>query len=421
MASRAQDPLEPRAHDPRAHRAVTVFIALSVASSFCSTLGFASIALYRFRVAGLTDVQLVLVGTAMEAAVLVAEIPTGVVADLVSRRLSIVIGTIGMGIGLVIEAAWPSVAGVLTGTVVWGIAYTFTSGATVAWLAGEMGEPDAHTLGDVMLRASRWRSSATVVAAPVAFGVAAWSLRAPVLMAGAAMVLVGLWLALRMPEHGFEPAEDRSTWRGAVRTARSGAVVIRSSRALVWTAVAIFVAGGSSEAYDRYGQKHLVSVVGVPGDQSGVVIRIGVIAVVSAVVGVGVSTIVRRHNPGRSPHRVRRWLGALVVGQAVALVVLATTGSLLVAAAAIVVVDRTRSVRSTLMGSWVVPLTPRRERATVLSTLEQADAVSQVTVGPMMGVIGGAFGTGAAIAVSALALLPALPALRIALRSDTAA
>ena len=55
------------------------------------------------------------------------------------------------------------------------------------------------------------------------------------------------------------------------------------------------------------------------------------------------------------------------------------------AAAASLLIDRVRSLRNGLLGAWIVPLTPRQHRATVLSTLEQADSISQVTIGPAMG------------------------------------
>src|SRR5206468_7986714 len=48
----------------------------------------------------LSPLQLVLMGTAMEGAVFLCEVPTGVVADTYSRRWSLVIGFLGMG------AAW---------------------------------------------------------------------------------------------------------------------------------------------------------------------------------------------------------------------------------------------------------------------------------------------------------------------------
>src|SRR5262249_4966750 len=52
---------------------------------------------YLVQELGLSPLQLVLMGTAMEAAVFLFEIPTGVVADAYSRRLSLIVGYVGMG------------------------------------------------------------------------------------------------------------------------------------------------------------------------------------------------------------------------------------------------------------------------------------------------------------------------------------
>ena len=51
---------------------------------------------------------------------------------------------------------------------------------------------------------------------------------------------------------------------------------------------------------------------------------------------------------------------------------------------------------------------------TVLSTLEQADSISQVTVGPGMGVIGRLAGIRAAFVASAALLAPSALAVRVA-------
>src|SRR2546430_16862277 len=61
-------------------------------------------AVYLVRELHFSPLQLVLMGTAMEAAVFLFEIPTGVVADTYSRRLSLIIGYLGVG------AAWTLVA-----------------------------------------------------------------------------------------------------------------------------------------------------------------------------------------------------------------------------------------------------------------------------------------------------------------------
>lgn len=86
---------------------------------------------------------------------------------------------------------------------------------------------------------------------------------------------------------------------------------------------------------------------------------------------------------------------------------MAATGSFVVAAAASLVINRLRSLCDGLLGAWIVPLTPGEHRATVLSTMEQADAISQVTIGPpVMGIIGRAAGIPAALAASAALLVP---------------
>ena len=102
-------------------------------------------AVYLVQELHLSALQLVLMGTAMEGAVFLFEIPTGVVADTYSRRLSLIIGYLGMGVAWmavgVVTAPWLIIA--LWG--VWGLMYTFTSGAEEAWIADEVGADKAGT------------------------------------------------------------------------------------------------------------------------------------------------------------------------------------------------------------------------------------------------------------------------------------
>ena len=77
-------------------------------------------------------------GTTLEVAAFLFEIPTGVVADVFSRRLSIIIGYFLIGLGFLVEA-YPTFATVMLAQGIWGIGYTFTSGATDAWLIDEIG------------------------------------------------------------------------------------------------------------------------------------------------------------------------------------------------------------------------------------------------------------------------------------------
>ena len=392
-----------------------VYVCIAATAAFVSTLAFTITPFYRFQVAGLDNFELVLAGTVMEAAVFCFEIPTGVVADVWSRKWSVVAGHLGIGLGLLIEASSPSVAGVLTGQVVWGIAYTFTSGATVAWLTGELGEPDRVALTRLFLRASRYGSAAALVAVPVAFLLAGASLRLPIVVAGCTSVVLGAWLVVVMGEEHFEAATERATWHQLLRTAGEGVRAIRASPVLVMLAVAIFLAGGASEAYDRYVEKYLLVDLGPPGwpGWSGLT-WMAVLACTSAALGIVVPWWFQRRHGHLDEPAQRRWIVWLVAAQVAGLVTMALTGSFVVAAAATLAIDRVRSLSGGLLAAWIVPLTPPRHRATVLSTLEQTDSISQVTVGPGLGVIGQVAGIPAALAASAALLAPSAIAVRIA-------
>jgi DHA3 family tetracycline resistance protein-like MFS transporter len=99
---------------------------------------YATIAsVYRIQTVGLDPLQLVLVGTALELAILIFEVPTGVLADTYGRRRSVIIGFLLIGAGFSFEGAVPVFAAVLIAQLVWGMGYTFVSGALQAWIADE--------------------------------------------------------------------------------------------------------------------------------------------------------------------------------------------------------------------------------------------------------------------------------------------
>ncbi len=84
------------------------------------------------------------------------DMPTGVVADLYSRRRSVLIGMFLYGLGFLMEGALPWFAPVLLAQVVWGCGDTFITGALEAWIASE--EEDKPIEG--VLRAVKWGKSA---------------------------------------------------------------------------------------------------------------------------------------------------------------------------------------------------------------------------------------------------------------------
>src|SRR4051812_4771161 len=183
---------------------------------------------YQALVVGLSPLELILVGTLLEGVCLVAEVPTGVVADLRSRRLSVVLGILLIGLGFTLEGGVVAFWAVLAAQVVWGIGATFVSGALEAWLSDETSEDVAS---GAYLRAAQLSQAASLVGigASVALA-AAGGPRLPVLAGGLALALLAPLLYCVMPEHGFSPAPreaDRRTRHAALQTARAGVALVR--------------------------------------------------------------------------------------------------------------------------------------------------------------------------------------------------
>ena len=358
----------------------------------------------------LSPLQLVLMGTAMEAAVFLFEVPTGVVADTYSRRLSLVIGYLGMGVawlavGLV-SAPWLIIA--LWAT--WGLAYTFTSGAEEAWIADEVG---ADKVGPIFLRAARWGQAGAVVGLLLQVAVGIQSLRAGVILGGVFTILCGIGCILFMPETGFRrrPRAERANAFAEMRTtAVTGARYAWAAPVIVLLAAADLFMGASSEAFDRLKEAHFLRDVGLPAVGSldpvvwfGIFWLVGMLLNIAAIGGL----IKRVESGGRQS--IARHLFGFTALQLIAMLIFAMTGSTWLAIAGLLGVFFARNMAIPLYTTWLnEQITDSSVRATVLSLTGQADAIGQAGGGPVLGAIGNVWGIRAALATGALAIGPAL-------------
>ncbi|MEX2394213.1 MAG: MFS transporter, partial [Actinomycetota bacterium] len=99
--------------------------------------------IYRLISADFGPLELVLAGTALEIAYFVSEVPTGIVADVYSRRLSCIVGAFIMGAGWLLEGSFAELVPIMIGQALLGLGWTFFSGAAEAWIAGEIGDEAA--------------------------------------------------------------------------------------------------------------------------------------------------------------------------------------------------------------------------------------------------------------------------------------
>lgn len=384
--------------------AKTVFYGLEVGTRMPT---WVVMAVYLVQELHLSPLQLVLMGTVMEAAVFAFEIPTGVVADTYSRRLSLIIGYLGMG------AAWFAVAFVSAPWAVivlwgaWGIAYTFTSGAYQAWIADEVG---AENLRALFLRGRRIGYAGSVGGLVLQVAVGTVSLRGGVAVGGIATVLCGIACIFVMPETGFARtartsaiADFRSTATRGIRFAWAAPIV------LLLVGVQLFM-GMSSEAFDRLKEAHFLRDVGLPavGDVDAVV-WFGIFWLVGMVIGFFVLRPLIRAVEQQGRSVVSQFLFAFAALELVAMLAFALSSSAWPAIAALLAVFFARDLQGPLYATWMnEQITDSSVRATVLSISGQANAIGQTAGGPALGAIGNAWGIRAALVAGAAAIAPAL-------------
>lgn len=206
--------------------------------------------LYHLRTAGLNPFQLVAVGAVLEVTCLLLELPTGVVADTVSRKLSVVIGLVLIGLGLGVEGLFPSFGAILLAQVIWGAGATFLSGADIAWLSGEVGVAGAEK---VLLRGTRYEQIAAIAGILVSVALATIHLQVPVVASGSAFVLLGAVLLPLMPETAFKGRQQRegNPAHGYARQIGKGWHHLRTHRIMVPFLAVVWLGGLYNEGIDR--------------------------------------------------------------------------------------------------------------------------------------------------------------------------
>ncbi len=397
---------------------VPLFIIMVVITEM-AFMTFATVSsVYRISEAGLDPLQLILVGTALEISVFIAEIPTGVVADVYSRRLSIIIGCALVGAGFILEGSVPLFASILLAQVIWGIGFTFTSGATQAWLSDEIG--DDSRAARVYVRASKFESAGAIVGIGLSVTLASVYIGLALIAAGALFILLALLLAIVMPERGFTrtPAAQRDTWKSLAGVLRTGFGAVAASRALMaLVAVQIFF-GMSSEPFDRLWAKHALDTFEFPAIGAlDVVVWFGIVQAIAAVGGLAAIWGIERVVPvgkARVPRIALSIANALMIASTA---IFALTDRFEIALGMVTLVYVLHRVSEPFTVAWVNRNCESEYRATVFSLHEQGNSFGQIAFGPAMGMFASIRGIRAALIAVAVLLLPP-QALYLAAGSD---
>lgn len=379
---------------------------------FCFSLFF-SIAtvlsiVYHLEVVKLNAFQLVLVGTVLETACFLFEIPTGVVADLYSRRRPVLIGMFLYGIGFLMEGALPWFGTVLLAQVVWGCGDTFITGALEAWIASEeAGKP----MDKVFMRGSQLGQLGGIAGVVMGTLLGNLNLQLPIVLAGILCLLFGLVLLRIMPETNFSPALEgrQGLLRDFANLFKLNLSFVKGAPVLL-ALLAITLCGGlASEGFDRLSTAHFLEDTVMPGiGPLNSVTWFGVISLVGSGLGILASQLLINRMEKKGTIRRTSLVMFASAGYILCLVLFATSRSFWFMLLVFLLAGLMRTIKEPVLAAWMNDHVEERMRATVFSTNGQLDSFGQIIGGPIVGLIAQQFSVSWGLGCTALLLVPAL-------------
>jgi DHA3 family tetracycline resistance protein-like MFS transporter len=383
-----------------------VYLLIIGASKLIGSL-FATVQMVYFASDVTPDpLRLVLIWTVFQISVLLFEVPTGVVADVYSRRLSVILGFLVMGVGSLIVGGFANYFWVLLGMVVLGVADSFLSGALDAWLADEIG-PDR--VGAVYLRGSQIAQIAILAGIPIGTALGTITLNLPIILSGALYLLLGLALIGIMPEEGFQPipAEARESWRTLFQTFRDGVQLVRGRSVLITILVISAVAGISTTGFEGLWTAHMLERIAFPAiGNLEPVVWFGVINATVSILSLLGMEFFRRRVDVSSQTAIVRMLTITSGITAFCMTVFGVIGNFWLAAGVYSLSYALRIASSPISTAWINQNVDSKVRATVLSMDNQVNYLGRMTGGPIVGAIGSAFSLPVALITTGLARIP---------------
>src|SRR6266851_1194463 len=216
-------------------------LRLSPNATYVTILGGQSIArglliaLLSFWVvqARLDALQLVLLGTALEAVLFCFQVPTGAFADAVGRKAATVIGYAALGLGLGLQGLTRDFGALLALQAISGAAWAFLIGSIEAWIAQQAGTED---LERIFLRGGQASMAGLMAGMFATVLLGQLDPRLPIFAGGSLLILATAAIGLRQ---------------------------IRASRVLLTLVLVALALGISSEGWDRLYSAHLIRNLGM--------------------------------------------------------------------------------------------------------------------------------------------------------------
>ena len=388
--------------------AYKTYLLFSAIAAMCFSLVATVMVVYHIEIVHLNPLQLILVGTTLELACFIFEIPTGIVADVYSRKLSIVIGGVLTGVGFILEGSISSFVFVLVAQIVWGLGSTFISGSLEAWIAEEEKNKD---LDEIYIKGAQAGQIGAFIGIVLSTVIANFSVRLPIIVSGVLFIILALFLWLYMPENNFKPSApgDLNTFKKMVYTFKSGLKIVKSkSIIMILLAVTLFY-GLSSEGYDRLSYAHFLQDTTLPklGNLSSVT-WFGIFGILGMILSFIVMHFMAKNLKNEDNRKNGKLLLCINILYISSMLIFALTKNFSLMLIAYLATNTFRIINEPIFSAWLNGHIDDNSRATVLSINGQMNSLGQILGGPIIGIIATNISVSIGIACTSLLVTPVL-------------
>ncbi|MFA5470555.1 MAG: MFS transporter [Acholeplasmataceae bacterium] len=361
------------------------------------TMMMTSAIVYRIDLANLEPYQLILLGTALEIAVIFFEIPTGLVADKYSRKLSVVIGYFIIGLGFLVELLTLKFIWIFLAQIIWGFGYTFISGALDAWVSDGTHNKDIE---QTYIKANTISKIMTIFGIIGALGFGIIDIRLPMFLSAILYILMSIVLIFVMKEKVLKEVMHHSM----VHQFKLGLKHIFKHPMLKIFVVTAFLLGLYSEGIDRLEEYIVLDKITLTifSDLPSIYI-VSIMHMVVALLGVIMLLIIKKHV--KEGLKVYQWFLALVLFMSIGLIIFAYLPNAYLAMLGFFFFRMTRQGLDPLYTSILAREIPSKMKATVMSTFGQIDGIGQIFSGILMTTLAFVLGTKAILTTTALILI----------------
>ncbi|MDK0896344.1 tetracycline efflux MFS transporter TetA(P) [Clostridium perfringens] len=388
--------------------AYKTYLLFSAITAMCFSLVATVMIVYHIEIVHLNPLQLILVGTTLELACFIFEIPTGIVADVYSRKLSIVIGGVLTGVGFILEGSISSFVFVLVAQIVWGLGSTFISGSLEAWIAVEEKNKD---LDEIYIKGAQAGQIGAFIGIVLSTVIANFSVRLPIIVSGVLFIILALFLWLYMPENNFKPSApgDLNTFKKMVYTFKSGLKIVKSkSIIMILLAVTLFY-GLSSEGYDRLSNAHFLQDTTLPklGNLSSVT-WFGIFGILGMILSFIVMHFMAKNLKNEDNRKNGKLLLCINILYISSMLIFALTKNFSLMLIAYLATNTFKIINEPIFSAWLNGHIDDNSRATVISINGQMNSLGQILGAPIIGIIATNISVSIGIACTSLLVTPVL-------------